>query len=127
MGKPCVVGCTEIVVDYGRQLFYAGDAVIHRLDWITIDGASGDIMEGKVPTLAPPTDAGSMAELLTWADELARLQVRANADNGPDAARSRALGARGIGLCRTEHMFFQPSALRAMRQMILARDDHSRA
>jgi len=127
MGKPCVVGCTEIVVDYGRQLFYAGDAVIHRLDWITIDGASGDIMEGKVPTLAPPTDSGSMAELLTWADELARLQVRANADNGPDAARSRALGARGIGLCRTEHMFFQPSALRAMRQMILARDDHSRA
>ncbi len=127
MGKPCVVGCTEIVVDYGRQLFYAGDTVIHRLDWITIDGGSGDVMEGQVPTLAPPTDSGAMAELLTWADELARLSVRANADNGPDAARSRALGAQGIGLCRTEHMFFQPAALKAMRQMILARDDHSRA
>ena len=127
MGKPCVVGCTEIVVDYGRQLFYAGDTVIHRLDWITIDGGSGDVMEGRVPTLAPPTDSGAMAELLGWADEVARLKVRANADNGPDAARARALGARGIGLCRTEHMFFQPDALRAMRQMILARDDHSRA
>ncbi|MFT5684965.1 MAG: pyruvate,orthophosphate dikinase [Myxococcota bacterium] len=127
MGKPCVVGCTEIVVDYGRQLFYAGDTVIHRLDWITIDGGSGDVMEGKVPTLAPPTDSGAMAELLTWADDLARLSVRANADNGPDAARSRALGAQGIGLCRTEHMFFQPDALKAMRQMILARDEHSRA
>ena len=127
MGKPCVVGCTEIVVDYGRQLFYAGDTVIHRLDWITIDGGSGDVMKGQVPTLAPPTDSGAMAELLTWADELARLSVRANADNGPDASRARALGAKGIGLCRTEHMFFQPAALKAMRQMILARDEHSRA
>ena len=99
MGKPCVVGCTDIVVDYGRQLFYAGDTVIRRLDWITIDGGSGEVMEGKVPTLAPPTDSGAMAELLRWADEAARLQVRANADNGPDAARARALGAQGIGLC----------------------------
>ncbi len=127
MGKPCVVGCNDIVVDYGRQLFYAGDTVIRRLDWITIDGTSGEVMEGKVPTLAPPTDSGAMAELLTWADEVALMDVRANADNGPDAARARALGAQGIGLCRTEHMFFQPEALRAMRQMILARDDHSRA
>ena len=127
MGKPCVVGCNDIVVDYGRQLFYAGDTVVRRGDWITIDGGSGEVMEGKVPTLAPPTDSGAMAELLQWADAAARLKVRANADNGPDAARARSLGARGIGLCRTEHMFFQPSALRAMRQMILARDDHSRA
>lgn len=127
MGKPCVVGCHEIVVDYGRQLFYAGDTVVRRLDWITIDGGSGEVMEGKVPTLAPPTDAGAMAELLGWADETARLKVRANADNGPDAARARSLGAQGIGLCRTEHMFFQPAALRAMRQMILARDEYSRA
>jgi pyruvate,orthophosphate dikinase len=127
MGKPCVVGCHEIVVDYGRQLFYAGDTVIRRLDWITIDGGSGEVMEGQVPTLAPPTDSGAMAELLSWADDTARLKVRANADNGPDAARARSLGAQGIGLCRTEHMFFQPEALQAMRQMILARDDHSRA
>jgi pyruvate,orthophosphate dikinase len=127
MGKPCVVGCHEIVVDYGRQLFYAGDTVVRRLDWITIDGGSGEVMEGRVPTLAPPTDSGAMAELLQWADSAARLKVRANADNGPDAARARSLGAQGIGLCRTEHMFFQPDALRAMRQMILARDEYSRA
>ena len=127
MGKPCVVGCTEIMVDYARQLFYAGDTVIKRGDWITIDGATGEVMEGKVPTLAPPTDSGAMATLLAWADERARLKVRANADNGPDAARARSLGAVGIGLCRTEHMFFQPEALRAMREMILADDDRTRA
>ncbi len=127
MGKPCVVGCTEIMVDYARQLFYAGDTVVRRLDWITIDGGTGEVMEGKVPTLAPPTDAGAMAELLRWADQRARLKVRANADNGPDATRARSLGATGIGLCRTEHMFFQPDALRAMREMIMADDDRSRS
>ena len=127
MGKPCVVGCTEIMVDYARQLFYAGDTVVRRGDWITIDGGTGEVMEGKVPTLAPPTDAGAMAELLGWADQRARLKVRANADNGGDATRARSLGATGIGLCRTEHMFFQPDALRAMREMIMAEDDRSRA
>ena len=126
MGKPCIVGCTEVTVDYARQMFYAGDTVVRRLDWITIDGGTGEVFEGRVPTLAPPTDAGAMAELLGWADELARLDVRANADNAADAARARALGATGIGLCRTEHMFFQPEALRAMRQMIVAEDDRSR-
>jgi pyruvate,orthophosphate dikinase len=127
MGRPCVVGCTDIVVDYARRLFYAGDTVVRRLDWITIDGATGEVMEGEVPTLAPPTDSGAMAELLKWADERALLRVRANADNGPDAARARALGAIGIGLCRTEHMFFHPDALRAMRQMIVAQDSRARA
>ena len=127
MGKPCVVGCTQITVDYARQLFYAGDTVVRRLDWITIDGGTGEVMEGQVPTLAPPTDSGAMATLLKWADERARLSVRANADNGPDASRARSLGATGIGLCRTEHMFFQPDALRAMRQMIVAEDPRTRA
>jgi pyruvate,orthophosphate dikinase len=126
MGRPCVVGCSDIAVDYARALFYAGDTVIQRGDWITIDGGTGEVMEGQVPTLAPPTDAGAMADLLSWADDRARLRVRANADNGADAARARALGAVGIGLCRTEHMFFQPEALRAMRQMILAKDERTR-
>ncbi|RME26371.1 MAG: pyruvate, phosphate dikinase [Deltaproteobacteria bacterium] len=126
MGKPCVVGCADITVDYARKLFYAGDTVVRHLDWITIDGASGEVMLGRVPTLAPPTDSGAMATLLTWADQRARLAVRANADNGPDAARARSLGAVGIGLCRTEHMFFQPEALRAMREMLLAEDERSR-
>ena len=83
-------------------------------------------MEGNIPTLPPATDSGAMSKLLGWADERARLKVRANADTGKDAARARELGAVGIGLCRTEHMFFQPMALRAMRQLILAEDKRSR-
>ena len=126
MGRPAVVGCTELHVDYSRQLFYAGDTVVRKGDWITIDGATGEVMEGKVDMLAPQTGSGSMAELLGWADERARLKVRANADTGRDAKRARELGAVGIGLCRTEHMFFQPDALRAIRRMILADDPKSR-
>jgi len=126
MGKPCVVGASEILVDYGRQLFYAGDVVVKRGDWITIDGGTGEVMEGRVPTLAPPTDSDAMGALLGWADVRARLRVRANADTAKDAARARALGAQGIGLCRTEHMFFKPEALRAMRLLILAEDQKSR-
>jgi pyruvate,orthophosphate dikinase len=126
MGKPCVVGCTEIQVDYARELFYAGDSVVRKGDWITIDGATGEVMLGKVEMIAPQTDAGSMATLLSWADREARLAVRANADTGADAVRARQLGAVGIGLCRTEHMFFQPDALRAIRRMILAEDGRSR-
>ena len=92
----------------------------------TIDGGTGEVFEGEIPTLAPPTDAGAMGELLGGADARARLKVRANADKGPDATQARLLGATGIGLCRTEHMFFEPRALRAMRQMILADDEKSR-
>jgi len=126
MGKPCVVGCTEITVDYSRELFYAGDFVVRKGDWITIDGGSGEVMQGKVAMLPPQTDGGAMVELLQWADSVARLTVRANADTGTDATRARELGATGIGLCRTEHMFFHPDALRAMRRMILADDTNSR-
>jgi pyruvate,orthophosphate dikinase len=126
MGKPCVVGCTDIHVDLSRELFYAGDFVVRKGDWITLDGSTGEVMEGKVEMLAPQTDSGAMATLLSWADEVARLRVRANADTGTDATRARQLGAVGIGLCRTEHMFFQPDALRAMREMIIAEDERSR-
>jgi pyruvate,orthophosphate dikinase len=126
MGRPCVVGCTEIQVDYTRELFYAGDSVIRKGDWITIDGSTGEVMEGQVDMIAPSTDTGVMATLLGWADEVARLVVRANADTGADAERARQLGAVGIGLCRTEHMFFQPEALRAIRRMIVADDPRSR-
>jgi pyruvate,orthophosphate dikinase len=126
MGKPAIVGCSSLHVDLSRELFYAGDAVVRRGDWITIDGGTGEVMEGKVEMLAPRTDAGAMATLLGWADEVARLEVRANADTGADAARARQLGAVGIGLCRTEHMFFQADALRAIRRMILADDPRAR-
>ncbi|TVQ93153.1 MAG: pyruvate, phosphate dikinase [Deltaproteobacteria bacterium] len=126
MGKPAVVGCTEIQVDYSREVFYAGDTVIRRGDWITVDGSTGQVLAGQVPMLAPEADSGAMAELLDWADQEARLRVRANADSAPDAKRARALGAVGIGLCRTEHMFFMPEALRAIRKMILADDPWAR-
>lgn len=126
MGKPCIVGCTEILVDYERKLFYAGDSVIRAGDWITIDGASGEVMEGQVRTLPPATESDAVQTFLEWADDIAVLQVRTNADNGEDAARARELGAVGIGLCRTEHMFFQPEALRAMRQMLLAPSEEGR-
>ncbi len=127
MGKPCVVGCTDIHVDYSRQLFYAGDTVVRKGDWITIDGTTGEVMSGQVEMLAPDAEGGAMEKLLGWADARARLQVRANADTGADATRARGLGAVGIGLCRTEHMFFQPDALRAMRRMIIADDPQSRS
>jgi pyruvate, orthophosphate dikinase len=126
MGKPCIVACTDILVDYSRELFYAGDTVIHKGDWITIDGTTGEVFEGKVPTLPPATESKAVQTFLNWADQFAVLKVRANADNGMDATRARKMGAIGIGLCRTEHMFFQPEALRSMRQMLLARDDSSR-
>ena len=126
MGKPCIVGCSEILVDEERKLFYAGDYVIKELDWITIDGATGEVIMGKVATLPASSSDGYIHTFLSWADDIARLKVRANADNAVDAARARELGAVGIGLCRTEHMFFQAEALRAMRQMLLARDDASR-
>ena len=126
MGKPCVVGCTELLVDYGRELFYSGESVVSKGDWITIDGGSGEVMDGKVATLPPATRSDAVQTFLSWADDVAVLKVRANADNGLDATRSREMGAVGIGLCRTEHMFFQADALRAMRQMLLSRDDESR-
>ena len=95
-------------------------------DWITIDGGSGEVMEGQVNTLPPATESGVVQEFLAWADECAVLKVRTNADNGTDATKARELGAVGIGLCRTEHMFFQPEALRAMRQMLLAPSETGR-
>ena len=95
VGKPCIVGCNEIVVDYERELFYAGDFVIKKGDWITIDGGSGEVMDGQVNTLPPATESGVVQEFLEWADESATLKVRTNADNGTDAAKARELGAVG--------------------------------
>jgi len=126
MGKPAVVGCSDLQVDYSREVFYAGDTVIRRGDWITIDGSTGEVLEDQVPMLAPQVDTGAMAELLAWADQVARVRVRANVDSAADARRARQLGAVGIGLCRTEHMFFHPDALRALRKMILADDPWAR-
>ncbi|MEO0251616.1 MAG: pyruvate, phosphate dikinase, partial [candidate division WOR-3 bacterium] len=106
IGKPCVVGAEEIEVDYKENLFKVRDVIVRKGDIITIDGSTGEVLLGKVPTIDPEFFS-EFNELLKWADELKKLGVRANADTPADAQRARKFGAQGIGLCRTEHMFFE--------------------
>ncbi|GBD16252.1 Pyruvate, phosphate dikinase [bacterium HR26] len=119
IGKPAVVGCSALEVDYERQEFRVDSTVVRKGDFITIDGSTGTVMLGQIPTVEPAV-GGDLSVLLGWADEIRRLGVRANADTPEDAAKARELGAEGIGLCRTEHMFFQGNRITAMREMILA-------
>jgi len=126
MGKCCVVGCDDLDLDYGKQLFRAGGELVSAGDWITVDGNSGQVLAGRVPTIEPQGDA-SFDTLMGWADDHRRLRVRANADTPADAAEARRLGAEGIGLCRTEHMFFTEDRIEAMREMITARNERSRS
>jgi pyruvate,orthophosphate dikinase len=119
MGKPCVAGASDINVNYGHNEFTVGDVTITKGEWITVDGTTGRVFNGKVPTVQP--QLGEDFELLmTWADEVRRLKVRANADTGHDSEVARRYGAQGTGLCRTEHMFFGDDRLAVMREMILA-------
>ncbi|WP_027719091.1 pyruvate, phosphate dikinase [Desulfovirgula thermocuniculi] len=119
MGKPCVCGCEAIRIDYDREEFYVQDLVVKKGDVITIDGATGQVMLGEAP-LVEPELSPEFEELLRWADEVRVLGVRANADTPEDAARARALGAEGIGLTRTEHMFMAPDRLPIVQEMIMA-------
>jgi len=123
MGKPCVVGCEAINIDLEANTFTVGNRVIKEGEFITIDGASGNVMLGLVPTVDPEI-TGEFQQLLEWADEIRTLKIRANADNPQDAAKAREFGAEGIGLCRTEHMFGQgghhPERMEVAREMILA-------
>jgi pyruvate,orthophosphate dikinase len=119
MGKCCVVGATDIKMDEAYGRFTVGDHVIKHDDWITLDGATGRVIRGKVPTVEPEL-GDHFRQLMTWADELRRMAVRANADTPRDAAKARKFGAQGIGLCRTEHMFFEEGRIDAVREMILA-------
>jgi pyruvate, orthophosphate dikinase len=119
MGKCCVVGCGDIDIDYGAELFRVDGTVVSRGDWVSVDGTTGQILAGEVPTIEPQLDE-YFDTLMTWADELRRLRVRANADTPADAKEARRLGAEGIGLCRTEHMFFESERITAMREMIMA-------
>ena len=119
MGKPCVAGCSALEVDYAAGSVSVDGRALAVGDFITIDGATGRVMQGEAPTVAARF-GGDLTTLLGWADELRRLGVRANADTPEDAATARRFGAQGIGLCRTEHMFFEDARLQAMRQMILA-------
>ena len=120
MGLPCVAGAETLQIDYSARVMRAGDQTIREGDLISIDGTTGEIFAGELPTIeARFEDEHDLATLLGWADEVRRLQVWANADYPRDAERARAFGAQGIGLCRTEHMFFEEDRLPTVRRMIL--------
>lgn len=125
MGTPCVVGAGEIEIDHESGYFFVNGREIRRGDWITIDGSIGRVLVGQVPTKQPEVGE-HFQTLMAWADEYRLLGVRANADTGHDATVARNFGAQGIGLCRTEHMFFGEERLATMREMILADDRASR-
>ena len=119
MGKPCVCGASELQLDERTHRFRAGDATVKEGDWISLDGSTGKVMLGEAPTL-PAEVGGEFAVFMEWADAVRRLKVRANADVPRDATQARSFGAEGIGLCRTEHMFFEKSRLPHVVAMILA-------
>ncbi|MCE9580630.1 MAG: pyruvate, phosphate dikinase [Deltaproteobacteria bacterium] len=125
MGKCCITGCSGLRVDGARQRMTLGDLTIKQGDTLTLDGSTGEVFLGAAP-LIPAKVSGELAELMTWVDEVRRLRIRTNADTPTDAITARAFGAEGIGLCRTEHMFFQPERILAVRQMILAKDEAGR-
>jgi pyruvate,orthophosphate dikinase len=126
MGKPCVTGAGALEINEVGGLFTVGDSVVRRHDWLTIDGATGRVMRGRVAMVQPDTGE-DYRQLLAWADAERGLRVRANADTPHDAAVAVRLGAEGVGLCRTEHMFFQGNRIQAVREMILADDTPARA
>jgi pyruvate,orthophosphate dikinase len=121
MGKPCVAGSTDITVYEEHGYFFAKDLKIQRGDYITLDGGVGDVMLGEVKLIQPEL-SGDFATLMKWADKYRKIGVRTNADTPKDAQVTRRFGAGGIGLCRTEHMFFEGDRIDAVREMILAED-----
>jgi pyruvate,orthophosphate dikinase len=125
MGRPCVSGAGTLAIDAKAKLFRIGDRTIREGETITIDGATGEVMAGQVPTVQPEL-AGDFGTLMEWADKVRRLRVRANAETPADCRTARGFGAEGIGLCRTEHMFFDAARITAVRQMILASDEKGR-
>jgi pyruvate, orthophosphate dikinase len=130
MGRSCVVGCSALSIDYELQMATVrtggGENVIFRLgDVVTIDGSTGAIYSGDVAKIEPEL-GGEMKQLMEWADKVRRMRVRANADTPSQAAKAKSLGAQGIGLCRTEHMFFDEERIAAMREMILSQDTPAR-
>ena len=124
MGKCCVVGCSDVHILSDKECEIGG-IKFKEGDWITINGTTGEVIKGKVE-LVEPEPTGDFAELMGWADEIRKLRVRTNADTPKDARNARKLGAEGIGLCRTEHMFFEGNRIDAVREMILAEDVEGR-
>ena len=125
MGRPCVAGCGGITVDYNNQYLSAGGVRIEAGQILTLDGATGEVFIGSVAMVEPQL-SGDFSTLMGWADKVRRLRVRANAETPLDAETARRFGAEGIGLCRTEHMFFDPERIGAVRQMIMAETEQGR-
>ncbi|WP_457565901.1 pyruvate, phosphate dikinase [Caldithrix abyssi] len=125
MGKCCVAGCSALEIDYKEKTMTVDGAVYKEGDWISLDGSKGEVIEGKVPTVEPKL-SGNFGKLMSWADEIRKLKIRTNADTPHDSEVARNFGAEGIGLCRTEHMFFEGDRIKAVREMILAEDEAGR-
>ena len=128
MGRPCVSGSSEIEIDYESKLFKANNKEIKEGDLITIDGSTGRIIVGEVKTVKPEI-SGDFSKLMGWADEFRKLKIRTNSETPLDSKTARDFGAEGIGLCRTEHMFFDEERILSVREMILSKtlDDRSNA
>ena len=125
MGRPCVSGAGSLRIDYKARTMSIGDTVLNEGQIITIDGTKGHVIDGAVPMIQPEL-SGDFGKLMIWADEIRRMKVRANAETPRDAKQAREFGAEGIGLCRTEHMFFDEDRILAVREMILAGDEAGR-
>ncbi|HEY8462001.1 MAG TPA: pyruvate, phosphate dikinase [Blastocatellia bacterium] len=123
MGKCCVAGCSDLNIDYAAKQFTANGVTVKEGDWITLDGSTGRVILGQIPLIAPEI-SGNFKKLMEWVNEYRKLGVRANADTPRDATVAREFGAQGIGLCRTEHMFFEGDRIDVVRQMILSSGDY---
>jgi pyruvate,orthophosphate dikinase len=125
MGKCCVAGCGALAINYEQGVMRIGDEIVREGDILTLNGSTGEVMLGEAATVLPEL-GGAFTELMKWTDKVRKLRVRTNADTPQDAKVARSFGAEGIGLCRTEHMFFEPARILVVRQMILAADVRSR-
>lgn len=125
MGKCCVAGCSDLSISYEKERFSVGSQVVNKGDYITVDGTLGRVILGQVKLIDPHPDE-NFHKFMTWVDEFRRLRVRTNADTPHDSEVARKFGAEGIGLCRTEHMFFEGNRIDAMREMIVAKTQEER-
>ncbi len=125
MGRPCVAGCSDIQVKEKEKYFRVNDQIIREGDYITLNGSTGEVIVGEVALIKPKLSE-SFSTMMKWVDKIRRLKVRTNADTPYDAQVARDFGAEGIGLCRTEHMFFEPNRVKAVREMILSEDIEGR-
>ncbi len=126
-GVPCVAGASEVMIDNERRQLTVGDTVVKEGEWMSVDGTTGEIFVGQIPTVTPNfAEQADLISLLGWADDCRRLEVWTNADNPADAQRARSFGTQGIGLCRTEHMFFEADRLPIVQRMILAGTEEAR-